>query len=100
MADNGVLKQNVYAFQIHQEKIGEEEEIDIVYQEKNFPIGSTLSFPIQSAAPSLQPSEDDWQLQINPASFHIGTGSQLSIDTVSIDPSSDSGKKLIFVHFH
>lgn len=96
MEDNDIPNYAVHAFQIHQDQvIGndgkiDDGEIDITYQEKNFPVGSIFSFPIQSASSFHQASDDEWVEDINPASIHIGEGVQLTIDTLTLDPSSQS----------
>ncbi len=90
MEDNDVPNYAVHAFQIHQDQgvAGNDGEIDITYREKNFPVGSIFSFPIQSTTSFLQASDNEWNEDINPASFHIGEGAQLTIDTLVLDPSS------------
>jgi len=82
-------KHIVHAFQIHQENniAEEEEESDINYYERNFPIGSLFNFTLQSTSLTLEPSDNAWDVSINPASFHIGEGAQLILQSAAIDPS-------------
>lgn len=101
--DYGVPRHMIHAFQIHREKSKDEEsedDIDFTYYQRNFHVGSLVNFSVQSASPSLEPNDDDWNLIINPASFHIGQGARLCIDTISIDPASvgvDSSNMTLFV---
>jgi FKBP-type peptidyl-prolyl cis-trans isomerase len=101
--DYGVPRHMIHAFQIHRENLKDEEfedDIDFTYYQRNFHVGSLVNFSVQSASPSLEPNDDDWNLIINPASFHIGQGARLCIDTVSIDPASvgvDSSNMTLFV---
>jgi len=93
----------VHAFQIHQENCtnssSEDEDIDINYYERNFPVGSLFSFTLQSTSITLAPSDSSWDISINPASFHIGVGSQLILTSAVLDPSfqGKNGNLSLFV---
>jgi FKBP-type peptidyl-prolyl cis-trans isomerase len=101
--DYGIPRHMIHAFQIHREKFKDEQledEIDFTYYQRNFHVGSLVNFSVQSASPSLEANDEDWSLIINPASFHIGQGSRLCIDTVSIDPANvgmNSSNMTLFV---
>lgn len=90
--DYGIPRHMIHAFQIHRESKKDErlleDDIDFTYYQRNFHVGSLVNFSVQSASPSLEPNDDNWNLIINPASFHIGQGARLCIDTVSIDPAT------------
>ena len=94
----------VHAFQIHQENntvssSEQDEDVDIDYYERNFPIGSLFSFTLQSTSMTLTPSDSSWDISINPASFHIGVGAQLILTSAALDPSfqGKNGNLSLFV---
>jgi len=101
----------VHAFQIHQENStnsvssseekdsSEEQDVDINYYERNFPIGSLLSFTLQSTSITLTPSDSTWDISVNPASFHVGAGAELILNSAALDPSfqGKNGHLSIFV---
>jgi FKBP-type peptidyl-prolyl cis-trans isomerase len=107
--EEGIPKHIVHSFQIHQQHNDAEEDqhdtlgIDIEYYERNFPIGSLLSFTLQSSNSSTNKftgsaNDNSWETVINPCSFHIGEGSNLHLKSaVCNNAHSIEGRLSLYV---